>query len=212
MFCQQILDSELIEVTDQREIVCNKQIVSSSVLKGLTLDTNRKPIDNTLVFGTYVEECGYVGVQTLSNASGEFEFSRLHKEMTVVAINQEKNLFGIKKVGPEQSSVSVEMQSGGQIGGTLLNEDGKPEVGAEVQCYPHVAVAYGDCLRTKTDEQGRFEFRGLPIAHGGRIAFSPKTTPYHHGPDFDLIKDQTMVDLGEFQLSYDDERYVTTGA
>ena len=208
-------DTELIEVTDQHEIVRNKQIkfVSHSVLKGRTLDADGKPIGNTLIFGEPTIECGYVGFQSSSDVNGEFEASRWNGEMFVLAINQEDNSFDFNSLEPEQAAVDFEMKSGRRLSGTLLNEHGKPESRVRVDC--HFGIPYTGCLvrlETRTDESGRYEFRGLPIGLpdesqlSGQLYFYPRTSPDScEGPDFFFKEDQTIVDLGEFQLSRDDD-------
>ena len=113
--------------------------------------------------------------QTASDRGGMFSASGLgpgsctisatHKDYTgIMGLGQPAAMAEVSS-GNETSGVVVKLMPGGAIGGRVVNDDGEPVQGCQVQAYSPLHVGDNSSLQRRgwaqTDDQGEFRIAGL---------------------------------------------------
>ena len=174
----------LLTTPEQRDGAASRLTTGNGSIRGIALDTtdSSRPIRRALVT---LSGAGLPSRMIQTDDSGRFAFDHLPVGRFYLAAEKAGYVkYFFQPLAPalppgraislalgESRELSLEMQRGAVISGTIRSQRGEPLIGAQVRVYRSVPSLSGDSKRRlvelslgpyQTDERGTYRFYGLP--------------------------------------------------
>ncbi|WP_146521366.1 carboxypeptidase-like regulatory domain-containing protein [Stieleria varia] len=163
--------SHEIVVKDEPELIVNQHLdrLPRGNLDGRVVDAAGEPVAGAVIMGESTNAPGHAGFSTTSGDEGTFATERWMDRISVHAFDIQSNQVGHQLIEPDDKNLTIELQPGGKIVGTLLKADGTPIKSRRVVLNQSPLKTFpaqnGKSIRrfAMTDEMGQYEFHAVPI-------------------------------------------------
>jgi len=147
---------------------------AQDVLSGQVVDMRHEPLPVARVWVDREDDPGVVLARTVADGQGRFRIAlqRGDDVVRVWAASDDRSTNFVRCTPSTQTAV-VRLPECATLTGTLRDADGRPAEGAAVRSTPKGDLLAGAVATVTTDADGRFELRGVPLAHHDVFALIP---------------------------------------
>ena len=165
---------ETITIGDGKTIHIDWQLSSLPKITGVVRDEKDKPLE-----GVKLKVCPAGWQDISSDVEGKYEVSwdpgRWGERETIfclLARHKQRNLAAVEDIGEETKRLDIKLKSGVIFAGKVVDPDGKGIADARIMIYlqgPGWGSPIGSSIigrdQAKTDAQGKFEIKAVPMEH-----------------------------------------------